>query len=152
MLKLRHHFFEFLKEIDNFKQPIQLQMSRKRNKSCFGERYNPDIGTIYGGMISIFALFCCISYFGILINQMYTGNRDIINMLMNSVTAEDQRKGIALNDFTFFPLLELSLLNLSDEKIKMLQHKGIIFGEREGQKTKFNFTALEEYIKLSIRV
>ena len=80
MFKIKTEISEFLKEVDQFKQPIQLQLNRKRNKSCFGERYNPDIGTIFGGILTIFAFFCCTSYFMIMIKQMYTGTRDIINI------------------------------------------------------------------------
>jgi len=63
-----------------------LQLSRKRKKSCFGERFNPEIGTTYGGVLTLFAFFICTSYFYIQINGMYSGKHDIIKTEIDTVT------------------------------------------------------------------
>ena len=60
-------------------------MTTKRGQDR--SKYLSDVGSIFGGLLTIVALLCCGAYLFILFEEMYSGSRDIINNVTSGVTA-----------------------------------------------------------------
>ena len=105
-----HHCtgWEKLKQIDGFKQPVSLMLTRKihgTNKTKKMRR----LGSIYGGSITILAMLFAITYFWMGIREMFNGKKDIyINQTIENMFKEPDNE-VFIQKNVFLPTFKINL-------------------------------------------
>jgi hypothetical protein len=77
-MKIKKRLIRIVKAIDRFKQAPSLLVSRKGKSSGSKKKHMQFMGSLYGGVLTIFTVGLCIGVLSYLMGQMYSTKNDNI--------------------------------------------------------------------------
>jgi hypothetical protein len=98
-----------LKEEDMFASGVSLQISRGVMHQEAQKKYQPSLGSVYGGFLTLVVYFLMVLYLYLDIEKMRVGKTDIIQTKIKTntfVAPDDQAR---ISDFEFLPSIHMKL-------------------------------------------
>jgi hypothetical protein len=134
-----------LKKIDIFSVPVKTFIHR-RSQDMKTTSYHENLGSYFGGLMTLLFLMLMFFYSFTLVDQMVHGENDIVNKMVMTNSFTEDTKSVDLNNVIFMPYLIMKQQNYNSS----LTDFDIFEKDPHTDKERFSLGKISNYIEFNL--